>query len=133
MVGTSFIEPFSYRQRHQKTIASGSSTNQIARMPWQSPVQRTGKIKRLAVSNPVGTAGYLSIWDQDNSNTTPPTTGSAGDALLLLEIGASGASGVAVKTTVYAENDLMDRVFVAGINAQSTLPGVKVMCEVEYI
>lgn len=133
MVGSDFSEPFTYRQRHQKTIASGSSTNQIARMPWQTPVQRVGKIKRLAVSNPVGTAGYLSIWDQDNSNTTPPTTGSAGDALLLLEIGASAASGVAVKTTVYAENDLMDRVFVAGINAQSTLPGVKVMAEVEYI
>ena len=134
MPGEGFHEPFSYRLTHTASIASGSVSTQIARMPWQSPVNKPGRLKKLAVTNTIfGAAGTISIWDQDLSNTTPPTAGSAGGAILALEITAVAASGVGSKTVFYAENDLPEVEFIGGLAAQSTLPGVKVLAEIEYI
>jgi hypothetical protein len=134
MVGQGFHEPFSYREGHSAIIASGAVSTQVARMPWQSPVNKPGIIKKLAVTNRVfGQAGTVSIWDQDLSNTTPPTAGSAGGAIYSLEVGALAASGVGSKTTFYSENDLPEIQFIAGVAAQSSLPGVTVLAEIEYI
>ena len=134
MTGQAFHEPFSYREGARATIASGAVSTQVARMPWQSPVNKPGIIKKLAVTNRIfGQAGTLSIWDQDLSNTTPPTAGSAGDAIYSLEIAAVAASGVGAKTTFYSENDLPEIQFIGGIAAQSSLPGVTVLAEIEYI
>ena len=134
MTGEAFHEPFSYRETHPSSVASGSVSFQVARMPWQSPVNKPGFLKKIAVTNTVfGQAGTLSIWDQDLSNTTPPTAGSAGGAIISLEIPAVAASGVGSKTSFFAENDIADVQFIGGIAAQSTLPGVRVLAEVEYI
>lgn len=134
MVGQGFHEPFSYRLGHKSSIASGSVSTQIARMPWQSPVNKKGIVKKIAVTNTIfGSAGILRIWDQDLSNTTPPTAGSAGDAIYTLEISPVAASGVGSKTVFYAENDLPEIDFIGGLACQSTLPGVSVLAEIEYI
>ena len=73
------------------------------------------------------------IWDQDLSNTTPPTAGSAGAALFPLEIAAAGSSGAGSKTTLFGLDDLPQIPFIGGLACQSTLPGVSVDFEIEYI
>lgn len=125
--------PFSFKQGYSVRIASGSTSTQLVRMPWQTPVQKPGVITKIVINNPVGTAGVLNIWDQDLSNTTPPTAGSAGAALLPLEFGASAASGTATKTTVYTVDQLPNIQFIGGIVCQSTHPGVTAALEVEFI
>lgn len=124
-------ERFSYKIGYSKKIPSGATDIQLVRMPWNAIVAKPGYLTYLAVSNPVGTAGKLDIWDQDLSSTTPPTAGSAGASLYPLEIEASGASGVAFKTKVYTDLPMIP--IIGGLTAQSSLPGVTVMWEVTYI
>ena len=124
---------FSFKKGYSIPIPSGSSNVQLVRMPWQTPVQKPGIITKVLISNPVGTAGTLSLWDQDLSNTTPPTRGSAGQAVLSFGFSASGASGVAQATTSYTREQIPEIQFVGGIASQSTLPGGIVAIEVEYI
>jgi hypothetical protein len=126
-------KPFSYTLGYSVRIPSGATSQQLVRMPWQTPVQKPGYVRKVAVTNPVGTAGVLNIWDQDLSNTTPPTAGSAGAAIYSLEIGASASSGVASKTTLYTVDNLADIPFIGGLATQSTLPGVIVDFDIEYI
>ena len=126
-------KPFSYTLGYTKLITSGAVSTQLVRMPWQTPVQKPGYVRKVSVTNPVGIAGTLSIWDQDLSNTTPPTAGSAGAAIYTLEAGASASSGVASKTTLYTADHLADIPFVGGLACQSTLPGVVVNFDIEYI
>lgn len=133
MTECEYTRPFSYRQAHVKIIASGDTDYQIARMPWQTPVQKPGVIRKLAVTNNAsGVTGNLIIWDQDISNTTPPTAGSAGAALISLALPAAGASG-AGGTTVYTSDQLPELYFIGGIAAQASTDSVTVMAEVEYI
>ncbi len=126
-------KPFSYTRGYSVRIASGATSTQLVRMPWQTPVQKPGVLRKIMISNPVGTAGRLDIWDQDLSNTTPPTAGSAGAALLPLEFSASGASGAGSATKVYTADQLPEIPFIGGLACQSSLPGVTAMLEVEYI
>jgi hypothetical protein len=125
--------PFNFKQGYSVKIASGAVSTQLVRMPWQTPVQKPGVLRKIMIHNPVGTAGRLDIWDQDLSNTTPPTAGSAGASLFPLEFGASGASGVANKTTSYTAEQIPEVPFIGGVASQSTLPGVTINVEVEYI
>jgi len=124
---------FSFKRGYSKKLPSGAVDTQLIRMPWAPPVQRYGIFTKIMITNPVGVAGRLDIWDQDLTNTSPPTAGSAGASLLPLEFGASAASGAASKTTVYTQDQIPDIPFYAGANSQSTLPGVTVMFEVMYI
>ena len=125
--------PFENTVGYSKFIPSGATDIQLVRMPWQTPVQKPGYLTLVAITNPVGTAGALKIWDQDLSSTTPPTAGSAGASLFPLEFGASAASGSASKTTVYTADQLAKIPIVGGLTAQSTQPGVTVMFNVTYI
>lgn len=126
-------KPFGYKQGYSVKIASGAVDTQLVRMPWAPPVQRPGYFRKIMVTSPLSNAGRLDIWDQDLSNTTPPTAGSAGAAIYSLEIAASALSGVASKTTIYIQDQLPQVPFVGGAVAQSTLPGVTVDFEIEYI
>ncbi|HKG88797.1 MAG TPA: hypothetical protein VKA95_10755 [Nitrososphaeraceae archaeon] len=134
MAGTiQYRKPFSFKKGYSKLIPSGAVSTQLVRMPWQVPVQKPGVLRKVLISNPVGLAGTLAIWDQDLSNTTPPTAGSAGAALLPLGFGLSVLSGSANQTTVYTADQLPEIPFYSGMSSQSTQPGVTVAFEVEYI
>lgn len=124
---------FSFKKGYSVRIASGAVSTQLVRMPWQVPVQKPGVLRKVLISNQFATAGTLAIWDQDLSNTTPPTAGSAGAALLPLGFGASTVSGSAFQTTVYTADQLPEIQFYAGMATQSTQPGITVAFEVEYI
>lgn len=133
MTSDEIRSPFSYKQGYSKKVSSGSTDTQLVRMPWASPVQKPGILTKIVLSTKWGTAGAIDIWDADLSNTTPPTAGSAGDALISLEIEASSASGVAAGTTVYTADQLPHRYFVGGLACQTTIPAVSTHFEVEYI
>lgn len=121
MTDAGLIEPFTYFESYSKKATSASSNFQLCRMPWPSPTSKPGRLVEVAITNTMGVAGILQIWDQDLSNTTPPTRGSAGDGIYTLEIAASAASGVAAKTTLYAIDQLPDHEFVGGIAFQSNV------------
>ena len=133
MTETYVRKPFGYTLGYSVRIASGAVSQQLVRMPWQTPVQKPGYVRKVIVTNPVGIAGTISIWDQDLSNTTPPTAGSAGAAIYTLEAAQSAASGVASKTTLYGTDQLCDIPFIGGLACQSTLPGVVVDFDIEYL
>lgn len=126
-------KPFGYTQGYSVRIASGAVNQQLVRMPWQTPVQKPGYLREVMVTSSWGTGGTLSIWDQDLSNTTPPTAGSAGAALITLEIGLSAASGVSSATKLYGIDNLPDIPFIGGLACQSSVPGTTVSFDVEYI
>lgn len=125
--------PFSYTIGYSVKVASGSVDTQLVRMPWASPGNRPGLLTFAAISNSFATAGVANIWDQDLSNTTPPTAGSAGAAIFPLEFGASAASGVSSKTTIYTADQLPKKPIVGGLAVQTTQPGVTIMFDVTYI
>ena len=77
-------KPFAYTLGYSKFIPSGAVSTQLVRMPWQTPVQKPGYVRKVSVTSAWGTAGILNIWDQDLVNTTPPTAGSAGAAIYSL-------------------------------------------------
>lgn len=124
---------FGYTIGYSVRIPSGAVNQQLVRMPWQTPVQKPGYLRKVMITNPVGTAGILNIWDQDLSNTTPPTAGSAGGAIYALEFELSGASGAASKTTTYTQDVLAEIPIIGGLATQGSLPGVTVNFDVEYI
>jgi len=133
MTNTYIRKPFAYTLGYSKFIPSGAVATQLVRMPWQTPVQKPGYVRKVMVTSSWGTGGTLNIWDQDLSNTTPPTAGSAGAAIYSLEITTSALSGVASKTTLYGTDQLVDVPFIGGLACQSSLPGVTVDFDIEYI
>ncbi len=126
-------KPFAYTLGYSKFIPSGAVSTQLVRMPWQTPVQKPGYVRKVSVTSAWGTGGTLAIWDQDLSNTTPPTAGSAGAAIYTLEITTSALSGVSSKTTLYTTDQLADIPFIGGLACQSSVPGATVDFEIEYI
>lgn len=133
MTNLSIRKPFGYTIGYSVRVPSGATSQQLVRMPWQTPVQKPGYLRKVYVTNPVGLAGRIDIWDQDLSNTTPPTAGSAGAALFVLGFAASGLSGAGSNTTMFGLDDLPNIPIIGGLAAQSTLPGVTVDFDVEYI
>ena len=126
-------KPFAYTIGYSKFIPSGAVSTQLVRMPWQTPVQKPGYARKVSITTKQGIGGTLDIWDQDLSNTTPPTAGSAGAAIYSLEITTSAASGVASKTTLYTTDQLADIPFIGGLACVSSSPAVTVDFEIEYI
>ena len=133
MTNLTIRKPFGYTIGYSVKVPSGATSQQLVRMPWQTPVQKPGYLRKLYVTNPVNTVGRIDIWDQDLTNTTPPTAGSAGAALFSLEMGASGLSGAGSETTLYGLDNLPNIPIIGGLACQSTLPGVTVAFDVEYI
>ena len=133
MTNFNIRNPFGYTQKYSVRVPSGATNQQLVRMPWQTPVQKPGYLIKVGITNPVGTAGRVDIWDQDLSNTTPPTAGSAGAALFVLGVNASALSGAGSLTTLYGLDDLASPPIIGGLACQSTHPGVTINFEVEYI
>lgn len=122
-------EPFCFPDEYNVRITSANSNFQVARAPWPDPVNKYFVLKTVHVTNLDGAATAVHLWDQDLSNTTPATAGSAGTALVVLEGAASAASGVAGATTRY--ENLPPRKFFAGIAAQASRINVHIAVEVD--
>ena len=125
------IPPFAYRETYTLRVTSANSSFQLARAPWADPVNRYFELAKVYVSNLDGAACAVHMWDQDLSSTTPATTGSAGTALVVLEGGASAASGTAALTSKY--EDPPAQKFFAGIAVQATRINVSLTVEVDVV
>jgi hypothetical protein len=78
----------------------------------------------VRVGNQLATGGQVLIWDQDLSNTTPTTRGSAGQAIVVLGANAAAVSGVAAGTTAYTAGP--SPRFYAGLAMQASLINTQV-------
>lgn len=124
---STFKKPFSWRKGYYSIVASGNVSTQLVRMPWASPANRRGLLRKVMITNTAGVAGTLVIWDQDLTNATPPTAGSAGGAIFPLSFAASGS------TTTYTADQIPEIPFNAGVAFQGGSYGITVLGEVEYI
>jgi hypothetical protein len=112
----------SYTEDYFVNVTSASSNFQLARAPWPSPVNKKLQLLQITMSPTAGTASGSQVvfWDQDLSNSTPPTRGSAGGAMLILGCTASANSGATTVTTVFSEHQTPEMQFNAGCAIQSS-------------
>ena len=52
MTNFNIRKPFGYTQGYFVRVASGAVNTQLVRMPWQTPVQKPGYLRKIAVTNP---------------------------------------------------------------------------------
>lgn len=126
----------SYVETYHVDFTSAALTFMIARAPWASPVNKKFQLVSLVATNSATGAenqGEVILWDQDLSNSTPPTAGSAGAALVRLGVNASAASGVGAVTNVLSTNECPPREFIGAITGQSSLINVHLAITVKVV
>lgn len=107
-------------------IASGTPA-QLIRGAW--PIEQKIEINKIIVTNLSGLPGFLQVWDQDLSNTTPVGFGSSTGPLLTIPYGATTTSGLIPVQTVLSETQLPYLVFECGIAVQANGLGTQVVFE----
>ena len=110
--------PFSYFETYNVVVTSAGMSQQIMRAPW--PLDMYAELITVKTSNSIASAGQLVLWDQDLSNTTPTTRGSAGQALQVFEAGAASFSGQAANVDEGA-NVIPTTRFYGGIACQASV------------
>lgn len=110
-------EPFTYTLTKKVTGTSANLNFQLTRVPWADPFNLTYHLKEIHITNPDGAAGQVLLWDQDLSNTTPASRGSASvdGAVYVAGVAASGSSGTGLTAVITLANPLK---FDAGIAMQ---------------
>jgi len=130
MVNNHDILPYSWTEEYSLIFTSASADRQIMRCSW--PLNISAKLLSARVTQTTGDAsgGQVILWDQDLSNVTPATRGSAGGYLAIFGVvGTVGASGVAATTIEYG-NGGPTPDFDAGIAAQATRLNMHISVEV---
>jgi hypothetical protein len=123
--------PYTYHDTLQLMPTSASADRQLGRAPW--PLNQYWELESLTITNSDGSAsgGQIVLWDQDLTNTTPSTRGSAGGYLAAFGVGAAAASGVASTTIVYNQEGNAPRPkFYAGIAMQASRLNILVSAKV---
>lgn len=125
----------SYIETYHVDFVSAASNFMIARAPWASPVNKKFQLVSLAATTRAGSGlqSEIILWDQDLSNTTPPTAGSAGGALIRFGAAANAASGAGAVTTVLAHDVCPPREFIGAITGQSSIINVHLAVTVKVI
>lgn len=115
-ISTTDARPFSYFETYELTVTSASADRQIMRAPW--PIDMYAELISVSVSNPLASAGQVVMWDQDLSNSTPTTRGSAGQALAVFSIGGAAFSGQSSTGTISSPPQTR---FYGGIACQASI------------
>jgi len=125
----------SYTEDYTLNILSANTSYQLARAPWPSPINKKMQLLQINVTPTVGTGlgSQVVIWDQDLSNSTPPTRGSAGGAILTIGATGSAVSGTATATTALSEIQTVEHTFIAGVAMQATTVNVNVAATLKII
>lgn len=110
--------PFSYFETYNVVVTSAGMNQQLMRAPW--PLDMYVELIAVKTANSLASAGQLVMWDQDLSNTTPTTRGSAGQALAVFEAGAAPFSGQAANVDEGAHFIPATR-FYGGIACQASV------------
>ena len=132
MSGIADYEPFTWEDTYNVRVTSANTTFQLARMPWADPVNKKGRLKKVAITNLDGAGVTVHMWDQDQSSSTPATRGSAGTALVVLGVTGAAASGLGGTTTVFGEKDLPAEEFLGGISLQATRINVAISATIRF-
>lgn len=99
---------------------SANADRQLMRASW--PINMYAELESIRITNSVGSGGQVILWDQDLSNTTPTSRGSAGGYLAIFGVNAAGASAVASTTVEYGgAGHAPNPIFYAGIALQASL------------
>lgn len=124
-----------FTEEYTLNVLSANTSMQLARAPWPSPVNKKMQMMQINVSPQAGASigTQVVIWDQDLSNSTPPTRGSAGGALLVIGAVGSAASGTATVTTVLSETQTVEQQFIAGVALQATTVNVNIAASFKII
>lgn len=132
MTNASDRRPFSMPYVNQTNSVTAGTATMIARAPWPQPVGKYFVLRKLvATINPGAGAvsgGLLSVWDQDLSNTTPISRGSAGGPLFtvpLIPAQLSSGNGVTAPSMTILDIDACpQQIFQAGLTIQTALSGI---------
>lgn len=125
MDSTTGLKPYEWFEDAQLYVTSASTSLQLYRAPW--PSGRYVEIVGARISN-IGAAsgGHVVMWDQDLSNTTPTSVGSAALPRAVFGYGAATVSGVAATTIEYGRDGTPTPAFFGGIALQTTTLNIHV-------
>lgn len=125
----------SYVETYHVDFTSAASDFMVARAPWASPVGKKFQLVSVVATNrnQNGLSSRVILWDQDLSNSTPPTAGSAGAALVELGVTAGGTSGGGGVTTSLSNDICEPQEFIGAITGQSSLLNVHLAVTVKVI
>lgn len=125
--------PFSMPYVNHANNLTVSTATMVARAPWPSPVNKYFILRKLVVTAAPGFAatsgGFMGVWDQDLSNTTPIARGSGGGPLFTVPLNpvfmGSGNGTTAPSMTVLDIDACPQEIFQAGVCVQSNISGVQ--------
>jgi hypothetical protein len=122
---TTAVKPYEWYEDAQLYVTSANTSLQLYRAPW--PSGRYVEIVGARISNVgAGSGGHVIMWDQDLSNSTPTSVGSAALPRAVFGYGAATASGVAASTIEYGRDGTPSPPFFGGIALQTTSTNVHV-------
>lgn len=126
------LEPFNDIIAQSTYITSASTNFQLLFGPYANPTGRKLYLRKMIISNSMGTPLALRIWDQDLSGSGTASRGSAASNGCLIELSATQAaatSGTGIVTS-YEPSQIPMISFEAGIAVQCTQINALLMWEV---
>lgn len=120
------------------TAITATSGAMVARAPWPSPVNKYFVLRKLVVTVNAAnltSGGTMPVWDQDVSNSTPVSRGSAGGPLLVVPLVPSvPLSGITQASLAVLDIDACPQeMFQAGITVAPNVSGCTVSFEADVV
>ena len=134
-MGDVTLEPFRDIIAGHTFITSASSNFQLLFGPYANPTNRKLYLRKMIISNSIGTPCAVRIWDQDLAGSGTASRGSAASNGCLLELTAtqaSATSGIPIATS-YEPSQIPIIPFEAGIAVQCTQLNANLMWEVGVV
>lgn len=116
-MGNEFI-PYTYTKTYQTTPTSAGADRQLMRASW--PIGMWAELESITITSQIASGGQVVLWDQDLSNTTPTSRGSAGGALAIFGAPAGAVSAVSATTTQFGGDGRPKPKAYAGFAFQAT-------------
>jgi len=125
--------PFSMPYVADANCVFAGATNSgvmIARAPWPAPVNKYFVLRKVVATQTNFTSGgFMAIWDQDLSNTTPVGRGSGSGPLLQVPLAplSSGTPG-GPTMTILDIDACPQQYFQAGVVVSTNVSGTANVC-----
>lgn len=128
-MGNEFI-PYTFTKTYKLEPTSAGQDRQLMRASW--PLGMYAELEAITITGQIASAGQVVLWDQDLTNSTPTTRGSAGGALAIFGASAGAASGVGATTVEYGGDGRPKPKFYAGIATQASMLNVHISALVRH-
>jgi hypothetical protein len=135
-IGNHQIYPYTYVEEYNLVPTSANADRQLARAPW--PLGMYFELLAVRITSQADVSGgQVVMWDQDLSNTTPTTRGSAGGSQVAIfgtNATSTGASGVSATTIAFGgPSGGPTPRFYGGIALQATRLNTHISAEVRIM